>query len=174
MILPNNRVRSLGGALRLLAFWVWLPRRQQNLRTPRDWNPVVLKNHCGRRAVFRNRSSWISAFGVANVSRSAQGPCFTRQDSNTASNRSGLPLLSLNTPAVTRKCNFCTQVCPTGAIQPLDPAVKKKTHMGLAVVNTETCLPFREDGREDCNLCFVECGTGWLSRHRNASHRIAG
>lgn len=56
-----------------------------------------------------------------------------------------------------QECNFCTQVCPTGAIQPLDLAVKKKTHMGLAVVNTDTCLPFREDGREDCDLCFVEC-----------------
>jgi ferredoxin len=54
-------------------------------------------------------------------------------------------------------CNFCTQVCPTGAIQPLDLIVKRETHMGLAVVNTQTCLPFREEGREDCNLCYVEC-----------------
>lgn len=54
-------------------------------------------------------------------------------------------------------CNFCTQVCPTGAIQPLDLLVKRETHMGLAVVNTQTCLPFREDDREDCDLCFREC-----------------
>jgi ferredoxin len=54
-------------------------------------------------------------------------------------------------------CNFCTLVCPTGAIQPLDILRKRKTHMGLAVVNTQTCLPFREDGREDCDLCFAEC-----------------
>jgi len=54
-------------------------------------------------------------------------------------------------------CNFCTQVCPTGAIQPLDLLLKRKTHMGLAVVNTQTCLPFCEEDREDCNLCFVEC-----------------
>lgn len=54
-------------------------------------------------------------------------------------------------------CNFCTQVCPTGAIQPLDIALKRKTHMGLAKINTETCLPFRDDGREDCDLCYVEC-----------------
>lgn len=56
-----------------------------------------------------------------------------------------------------QECNFCTQVCPTGAIQPLDLSVKRETHMGLAVVNTQTCLPFRDDDREDCNLCFVEC-----------------
>ena len=29
--------------------------------------------------------------------------------------------------------------------------------MGLAKVNEKTCLPFREDGREDCDLCFQEC-----------------
>lgn len=54
-------------------------------------------------------------------------------------------------------CNFCTQVCPTGAIQPLDLSVKRETHMGLAVVNTETCLPYRDKEREDCDLCFREC-----------------
>ena len=56
-----------------------------------------------------------------------------------------------------QNCNFCTQVCPTGAIQPLDIWVKRKTHMGLAKVNTQTCLPLREDDREDCNLCYLEC-----------------
>ena len=56
-----------------------------------------------------------------------------------------------------QECNFCTQVCPTGAIQPLDLEVKRKTHMGLAIVNEKTCLPFREPDREDCDLCFVEC-----------------
>ena len=54
-------------------------------------------------------------------------------------------------------CNFCTQVCPTGAIQPLDILVKRETHMGLAKVNTRTCLPFREDDRAECNLCYLEC-----------------
>jgi ferredoxin len=56
-----------------------------------------------------------------------------------------------------QECNFCTQVCPTGAIQPLDLSVKRETHMGLAVVNTQTCLPYRDDDREDCDLCYVEC-----------------
>ncbi|MCP4857799.1 MAG: 4Fe-4S binding protein [Fuerstiella sp.] len=56
-----------------------------------------------------------------------------------------------------QECNFCTQVCPTGAIQPLDMTVKRQTHMGLAIVNSDTCLPFDDDNREDCNLCFLEC-----------------
>ena len=29
--------------------------------------------------------------------------------------------------------------------------------MGLAKFSTQTCLPFREDGREDCDLCYQEC-----------------
>jgi len=55
-------------------------------------------------------------------------------------------------------CNFCTRVCPTGAIQPLPIPVKRKVHMGLARVNRTSCLPFREGGnREECQICFKEC-----------------
>ena len=54
-------------------------------------------------------------------------------------------------------CNFCTLVCPTGAIQPLDIAVKRRVHMGLARVDTETCLPFRSADRRECDVCYVEC-----------------
>jgi len=52
-------------------------------------------------------------------------------------------------------CNACTQVCPTGAIQPLALAEKRRTVMGLAVVNTRTCLP--HVGECDCRLCFEAC-----------------
>jgi len=52
-------------------------------------------------------------------------------------------------------CNFCTQVCPTGAIRPLSLEQKRRTHMGLAVIHARTCLPHA--GRQDCQLCFEEC-----------------
>jgi len=52
-------------------------------------------------------------------------------------------------------CNFCTQVCPTGAIQPLSLADKRRFVIGLAVVDTGTCLPHH--GERDCQLCFDEC-----------------
>ena len=29
--------------------------------------------------------------------------------------------------------------------------------MGLAAVDTQTCLPFDHENREDCDLCYVEC-----------------
>lgn len=55
-------------------------------------------------------------------------------------------------------CNFCTQVCPTGAIQPLELAAKRRTVMGLAQINPAQCLPLRNDKlRRDCDLCYEEC-----------------
>ncbi len=56
-----------------------------------------------------------------------------------------------------QECTSCTQVCPTGAIQPLNLSVKQQTHMGLAIINEKTCLPFDEANREECNVCYVEC-----------------
>lgn len=52
-------------------------------------------------------------------------------------------------------CSFCTHVCPTGAIRPLSLADKRRFVIGLAVVDTATCLPHR--GERDCQLCFDEC-----------------
>jgi ferredoxin len=52
-------------------------------------------------------------------------------------------------------CNFCTQVCPTGAIRPLTLEQKRQFHMGLAMIDTTVCLPHR--GERDCQLCYDEC-----------------
>ncbi len=55
-------------------------------------------------------------------------------------------------------CNFCTQVCPTGAIQSLELPVKRRVHMGLVRIDPATCLPLRKDRlRQDCDLCYAEC-----------------
>ncbi len=52
-------------------------------------------------------------------------------------------------------CNNCGQVCPTGAIHALPIEIKKQTRMGLAIVDTHTCLPLA--GKEECQLCVDEC-----------------
>lgn len=52
-------------------------------------------------------------------------------------------------------CNACGEVCPTGAIRALPLSEKKDVRMGLAMVNTVTCLPFAH--REACQLCVDEC-----------------
>jgi NAD-dependent dihydropyrimidine dehydrogenase PreA subunit len=65
------------------------------------------------------------------------------------------PVAVLSHAGCHQDCNFCTQVCPTGAIRPLPIEVKRKTHMGLAVIDTQACLPHRGD--QDCQLCYDEC-----------------
>ncbi len=67
------------------------------------------------------------------------------------------PVARLDHAGCHQNCNFCTQVCPTGAIQPLNIEVKRKTHMGLACVDATRCLPMRKEERLDCDLCYVEC-----------------
>ncbi|MFH1378293.1 MAG: 4Fe-4S binding protein [Planctomycetota bacterium] len=52
-------------------------------------------------------------------------------------------------------CNLCSQVCPTQAIRPLTIEEKRKTIMGLAVINTDTCLPYL--GTEECSICHDTC-----------------
>ncbi len=52
-------------------------------------------------------------------------------------------------------CANCGQVCPTGAIRPLKIDQKRTVCVGLAVVDTATCLPHAR--QEECRLCFEEC-----------------
>lgn len=54
-----------------------------------------------------------------------------------------------------QNCNLCTEACPTGAIEPLSLARKRKTVMGRALIDTGSCLPHR--GEQDCRLCADEC-----------------
>ena len=52
-------------------------------------------------------------------------------------------------------CNFCTQVCPTGAIKPLSHEQKRRFVMGVAKIDASICLPYC--GLQDCQLCYDEC-----------------
>ncbi len=67
------------------------------------------------------------------------------------------PIATFQSAGCHQDCNFCTDVCPTGAIQPLKIEEKREIHMGLAKVNEETCLAFREEDKEVCDLCYQEC-----------------
>jgi ferredoxin len=52
-------------------------------------------------------------------------------------------------------CNACGQSCPTGAIRALPLEEKRHARIGLAAVDTVTCLPWA--GTEACQLCVDEC-----------------
>ncbi|MEI7731654.1 MAG: 4Fe-4S binding protein [Verrucomicrobiota bacterium] len=57
-------------------------------------------------------------------------------------------------------CARCGQVCPTLAIRSLPLAEKKAAHIGLAVLDLKTCLPYA--GKDACQLCVDECkNTGY-------------
>ncbi|UQZ88157.1 4Fe-4S ferredoxin [Deltaproteobacteria bacterium Smac51] len=55
-------------------------------------------------------------------------------------------------------CNVCGQVCPTGAIAPLNMAEKRWAKMGTAVVLPETCLAWA--GKCGCVICQEVCPYG--------------
>ena len=75
----------------------------------------------------------------------------------------GRPVNELWTPQVVANwsgcepsCNNCGHVCPTGAVRALPLEEKYAAHMGLAVINQQTCLPYI--GFEgNCRMCADEC-----------------
>lgn len=52
-------------------------------------------------------------------------------------------------------CNACTQVCPSGAIRPLDLQQKNKYVIGEALVELSLCVLAL--GRMDCDACMRAC-----------------
>jgi len=54
-------------------------------------------------------------------------------------------------------CNACGQVCPSGAIPPLDLDTKRQVLMGMAVVDRNRCLPWAYG--TPCIVCEEMCPT---------------
>jgi len=55
------------------------------------------------------------------------------------------------------RCTMCTQICPSGAIAKLDEARKKRTVIGVAVIDTRRCIPWVS--ADTCNVCEEMCPT---------------
>ena len=64
-------------------------------------------------------------------------------------------------------CTRCTEVCPTGALRPLDAAIKKRTRLGLAAVDLTLCVAATEEF--ECGACAEHCPTGALRMRENAA-----
>ena len=58
-------------------------------------------------------------------------------------------------------CTRCSEVCPSGAILPINREEKKTIHIGQAVWIQKNCLPV-SDG-VDCGRCERHCPTGAIS-----------
>ncbi len=51
--------------------------------------------------------------------------------------------------------NFCSTVCPTGAIKRLTPPEHKAAKRGTAYFRTDRCIPYVE--RTECSVCVEHC-----------------
>ena len=56
------------------------------------------------------------------------------------------------------ECTRCSDVCPAGAIQPLDEVEKSSIQIGHAVVSPDNCLSAK--GEAECGNCARHCPTG--------------
>ena len=68
------------------------------------------------------------------------------------------PIMSFERGYCRPECNTCSQVCPAGAIRPIDLADKSSTQIGHAVWIKDNCIPLT-DGVE-CGNCARHCPTG--------------
>ena len=63
-------------------------------------------------------------------------------------------------------CNRCAEVCPTGALLPLDLKTKQRTRLGLAAVDLGLCIAGTEGF--ECGACAEHCPTGALRMKEDA------
>ena len=65
------------------------------------------------------------------------------------------PKLDSHTGYCEYECVLCGQVCPTQAIEKLSESLKKETKIGIAKIQKDICVPWR-DGLE-CLVCEEHC-----------------
>ena len=53
------------------------------------------------------------------------------------------------------ECVICTEICPTGALMPLELEAKKLTQLGRAIFIKENCIVHTE--KTDCGACSEHC-----------------
>ena len=70
------------------------------------------------------------------------------------------------------ECHACSDVCPAGAIKPLQPGQKQTIQIGLAHVNLELC--FAANGTASCGNCAYHCPSGAIRMvdHEGSEYKI--
>jgi len=59
------------------------------------------------------------------------------------------------------ECNRCSQVCPAGAIKPIDVEEKSSIQIGHAIVVTKDCISAQ--GTDECGNCARHCPAGAIT-----------
>lgn len=56
------------------------------------------------------------------------------------------------------ECTLCSEICPSGAIEPVTREQKLATHIGCATVNLDLCISAL--GQDSCGNCSARCPVG--------------
>ena len=82
--------------------------------------------------------------------------------------RPGTDLMSLMQPTMSYdrgycrpECTRCSQVCPAGAIKPIDQVDKSSIQIGHAIVVAKNCISAK--GEDECGNCERHCPTGAIT-----------
>jgi ferredoxin len=67
------------------------------------------------------------------------------------------PKMDYNTSYCNYDCNLCTEICPSGAILPVDVPAKKLIQIGKASFVKEDCIVITK--KKDCGACAEHCPT---------------
>lgn len=70
------------------------------------------------------------------------------------------------------ECNTCSQVCPTGAIKPIDLAEKSSTQIAHAVLVEKNCVVLTD--QVECGNCAVHCPTGAITMVEATDEKYGG
>lgn len=71
------------------------------------------------------------------------------------------PYMSYEDGYCSPECTRCSEICPAGAITPVDVATKSSTKIGTAVVDASICLS--ANGTDSCGNCSRHCPAGAIS-----------
>ena len=83
------------------------------------------------------------------------------------------PKMDYQTSFCNFECVICSQVCPSGAILPIEPGKKKITQLGKVTFVKDNCIVFTE--KTDCGACAEHCPTKAVSMvpYKEGSVQIA-
>ena len=80
------------------------------------------------------------------------------------------PVVSYETGYCRPECTACSNVCPAGAIKPIDTAQKSSIQIGHAVVDRKMCIS--ANGTDYCGNCSRHCPTGAITMVENSNGNL--
>ncbi len=123
--------------------------------------PITAKQAAGRATPLTPPGS-LSAQHMAKHCTGCQ-LCVTACPNNVL--RPSTDLMSLMQPVMSYErgycrpeCTRCSEVCPAGAIMPIDKAEKSSIQIGHAIVTVSQCISAQ--GKDECGNCERHCPTG--------------